>query len=144
MSVRSRWSPLPDAQESAIDALEKMLASLPPITTLVERAEACGGENTPQETVLERMLQEIFADMPEEYRVRTLESRDLRWHCDCSEERLEKILMTIGEKDLTEIIEEDEGAELVCQFCCKKYYFDKEHLQRILAEMKKKKDDIAD
>ena len=38
----------------------------------------------------------------------------------------------------------DEGAELVCQFCCKKYYFDKEHLQRILAEMKKKKDDIAD
>ena len=82
--------------------------------------------------------------MPEEYRVRTLESRDLRWHCDCSEERLEKILMTIGEKDLTEIIEEDEGAELVCQFCCKKYYFDKEHLQRILAEMKKKKDDIAD
>ena len=135
---------LPDAQESAIDALEKMLASLPPITTLVERAEACGGENTPQETVLERMLQEIFADMPEEYRVRTLESRDLRWHCDCSEERLEKILMTIGEKDLTEIIEEDEGAELVCQFCCKKYYFDKEHLQRILAEMKKKKDDIAD
>ena len=135
---------LPDAQESAIDALEKMLASLPPITTLVERAEACGGENTPQETVLERMLQEIFADMPEEYRVRTLESRDLRWHCDCSEERLEKILMTIGEKDLTEIIEEDEGAELVCQFCCKKYYFDKEHLQRILAEMKKKEDDIAD
>lgn len=135
---------LPDAQESAIDALEKMLASLSPITTLVERAEACGGENTPQETVLERMLQEIFADMPEEYRVRTLESRDLRWHCDCSEERLEKILMTIGEKDLTEIIEEDEGAELVCQFCCKKYYFDKEHLQRILAEMKKKKDDIAD
>ena len=90
---------LPDAQESAIDALEKMLASLPPITTLVERAEDCGGENTPQETVLERMLQEIFADMPEEYRVRTLESRDLRWHCDCSEERLEKILMTIGEKD---------------------------------------------
>ena len=51
---------LPDAQESAIDALEKMLASLPPITTLVERAEACGGENTPQETVLERMLQEIL------------------------------------------------------------------------------------
>ena len=127
---------LPDAQESAIDALEKMLASLPPITTLVERAEACGGD-------CHRGCRHNGA-MPEEYRVRTLESRDLRWHCDCSEERLEKILMTIGEKDLTEIIEEDEGAELVCQFCCKKYYFDKEHLQRILAEMKKKKDDIAD
>ena len=45
--------------------------------------------------------------MPEEYRVEGLEYRDLRWQCDCSEERLEKVLMTIGEKDLSQIIEED-------------------------------------
>ena len=58
------------------------------------------------------------------------------WQCDCSEERLEKALMTIGEKDLTEIIEEDGEAELVCQFCLKKYHFDKDHLTRILASIK--------
>ena len=129
---------LPNAEEEAIAALETMLAGLPPITTLVEEAmEACGGKDASQEEMLAHMMQTIFAGMPEDYQVKPLELRDLRWHCDCSEERLEKILMTIGEKDLSEIIEEDEGAELVCQFCCKKYYFDKAHLLRILAEMKK-------
>ena len=129
---------LPDAQEGAVDALEAMLADLPPVTTLVENAmEACGGREASQEEMLQHMLKEIFGGMPEDYQVRMLEFRDLRWHCDCSEERLEKVLMTIGEKDLTEIIEEDGEAEMVCQFCCKKYHFDKAHLQRILAGMKK-------
>ena len=129
---------LPDAQEGAVDALEAMLADLPPITTLVENAmEACGGREASQEEMLQHMLKEIFGGMPEDYQVRMLEFRDLRWHCDCSEERLEKVLMTIGEKDLTEIIKEDGEAEMVCQFCCKKYHFDKAHLQRILASMKK-------
>ncbi len=129
---------LPDAQEGAVDALEAMLADLPPVTTLVENAmEACGGRGASQEEMLQHMLKEIFGGMPEDYQVRPLEFRDLRWHCDCSEERLEKVLMTIGEKDLTEIIEEDGEAEMVCQFCCRKYHFDKAHLQRILAGMKK-------
>ena len=129
---------LPDAQEGAVDALEAMLADLPPVTTLVENAmEACGGREASQEEMLQHMLKEIFGGMPEDYRVKMLEFRNLRWHCDCSEERLEKVLMTIGEKDLTEIIEEDGEAEMVCQFCCKKYHFDKAHLQRILAGMKK-------
>jgi molecular chaperone Hsp33 len=44
--------------------------------------------------------------------------------------------MTIGVKDLTEIIEEDGQAEMVCQFCLKKYLFDKEHLERLLESIK--------
>ena len=44
--------------------------------------------------------------------------------------------MTIGAGDLTEIIEEDGEAELVCQFCLKKYHFDKDHLLRILASIR--------
>ena len=129
---------LPDAQAGAVDALEAMLTDLPPITTLVENAmDACGGREASQEAMLQHMLKEIFGSMPEDYQVKMLEFRDLRWHCDCSEERLEKVLMTIGKKDLEEIIEEDGEAEMVCQFCCKKYHFDKAHLQRILASMQK-------
>ena len=52
-----------------------------------------------------------------------------------SEKRLEKALMSIGKTDLTEILEEDGEAELQCQFCLKKYHFDKPHLERILEEM---------
>ena len=126
---------LPDAEEGAVDALEEMLADLPPITTLVEEAaNAANGQG--EEKMLSHMMERIFVQMPEAYRVDGLEFRDLRWECDCSEERLEQVLMTIGEKDLTDIIEEDGQAELVCQFCCKKYHFDKEHLERILASVK--------
>ena len=63
------------------------------------------------------------------------ETREIKWECDCSEDRLEQILMTIGKKDLREIIDEDGQAELVCQFCEKKYFFDKAHLERIYEQM---------
>ena len=126
---------LPDAEEGAVDALEEMLTDLPPITTLVEEA-AKAAEGQGEEKMLSYMMERIFGQMPEAYRVVGLEFRDLRWECDCSEERLEQVLMTIGEKDLTDIIEKDGQAELVCQFCCKKYHFDKEHLERILASVK--------
>lgn len=126
---------LPNAAEESIDALEAMLEKLPPITTLVEEALS-ENHGKSDEGVLQAMMDRIFAQMPEEYQVETLEFKEMRWHCDCSEERLEKVLMTIGEKDLTDIIEEDGQAELVCQFCCKKYHFDKEHLERILEAVK--------
>ena len=112
---------LPDAKEAAADALEAMIADLAPITTLVEEAEAAGAGKKP-EGVLQTMMEQIFGQMPEEFQVETLEFRDLRWECDCCEERLEQVLMTIGEDDLSEIIREDGQAELVCQFCEKKIF----------------------
>ena len=126
---------LPDADEGAVDALEEMLADLAPITTIVEEATA-EADGQGEERILSLMMDRIFGEMPEDYKVSGLEFRDLRWECDCSEERLEQVLMTIGEKDLSDIIEEDGQAELVCQFCCKKYHFDKEHLERILASIR--------
>lgn len=126
---------LPDAKETAADALEAMIADLAPITTLVEEAEAAGAGKTP-EGVLQTMMEQIFGQMPEEFQVETLEFRDLRWECDCCEERLEQVLMTIGKDDLSEIIREDGQAELVCQFCEKKYFFDKAHLESILESIR--------
>lgn len=126
---------LPEAKEEAVDALEAMIAELPPITTLVEEALSENSGKS-EEGVLQGMLDRIFGTMPADFGVETLEFKEMRWHCDCSEERLEQVLMTIGKEDLSEIIEEDGEAELVCQFCCKKYHFDKEHLERILEAIK--------
>lgn len=126
---------LPEAKGEAVDALEAMIAELPPITTLVEEAERENSGKS-EDGVLQGMMERIFGSMPEDFKVETLEFREMRWHCDCSEERLEQVLMTIGKEDLSEIIEEDGEAELVCQFCCKKYHFDKEHLERILEAIK--------
>lgn len=125
---------LPDAEEASVDALEGMLDKMQPLTTLIEMVTVRSAGKT-QEGILEDLKNEIFGEMPEEYRIDTLEFKEMKWNCDCSEEILEKALMTIGKKDLQEIIEEDGQAELVCQFCEKKYFFDKEHLKRLLSQM---------
>jgi molecular chaperone Hsp33 len=126
---------LPGGDEKAVDALEEMLADLPPITTIVEETvETNAGKS--DEGVMQAMLERIFGGMPEEYKVQVLSYGEMEWHCDCSEERIEKALMSIGKKDLTEIIEEDGQAELTCQFCLKKYHFTKDHLLRLLEEIR--------
>lgn len=153
---------LPDAQEGAVDALEKMIGAMPPLTTLISGlsgsfdpeidrpAEAASADDSGQpagETLqadaenqaaserLTALLQEIFKDVPEEYQPEILAEREISWECDCSRERIESALLTIGRRDLTEIIEEDGEAELQCQFCCKKYHFNKDELVAILDRM---------
>lgn len=153
---------LPDAQEGAVDALEKMIGAMPPLTTLISGlsgsfdpeidrpAEAASADDSGQpagETLqadaenreaserLAALLQEIFKDVPEEYQPEILAEREIRWECDCSRARIESALLTIGRRDLTEIIEEDGEAELQCQFCCKKYHFNKDELVEILDRM---------
>ena len=123
---------LPDAEEGAVDALEKMIGEMPPLTTLISQLAEDDQDAGKRVAAL---LQKIFKDVPEEYQPEILEEREIRWECDCSRERIENALLTIGRKDLTEIIEEDGQAELQCQFCCKKYHFNKDELIAILDRM---------
>lgn len=126
---------LPDAEEGAIDALEAMIANMPPLTVLIDRVKA-GGAGLSEIGVLRSLLEEIFSYLPADvrytYAPEILDERDIIWECDCSRERIEQALMTIGAADLKEIIEEDGKAELQCQFCLKKYNFSKEELEEIL------------
>lgn len=123
---------LPDAEEGAVDALEKMIGEMPPLTTLISQFAEDDQDAGKRVAAL---LQKIFKDVPEEYQPEILDEREIRWECDCSRERIENALLTIGRKDLTEIIEEDGQAELQCQFCCKKYHFNKDDLVAILDRM---------
>jgi len=127
---------LPDAQEGAADALEALIGSMDPLTTSIEETMLMSAGKS-EEGVVSALMDHIFRDIPPEFALQKLETKDMRWECDCSEERLEKVLMTIGRKDMEQIIEEDGQAELVCQFCEKKYNFDKEHLLRIYEQMTK-------
>ena len=125
---------LPDAKEESIDALEVMLDKLPPMTTLISKVKE-EGAGLSEEGLVRKLLEEIFKDMPEEYSVQPLEERNIEWNCDCSKERMQAALMTIGRKDMTDIIEEDGKAELQCQFCLNKYNFSKEELTEMLENM---------
>lgn len=125
---------LPGADPASVDALEPLLEQMTPISTLVEQVTKESVGKT-EEAVVTELLQRIFEPLPEQFAVKPLETRDLGWECDCNEERLEQALMSIGVTDLKTILEEDGQAELTCQFCRKKYLFDREHLQRLLDEM---------
>ena len=79
---------------------------------------------------LKGILDSIFGRMKMDY------TQELcpRYSCDCSRERMERALISLGRQELQSIIEEDGKAELVCHFCNKKYAFDKEALTELLKE----------
>ena len=71
-----------------------------------------------------------------------LERTPISYTCSCSRGRMEKALISLGEKDLQSLIEEDKGAELVCHFCHSKYFFTTEQLQRMMDQARH--DDCAE
>ena len=66
-----------------------------------------------------------------------LETTPVSYTCTCSRERMEKALISMGAKDLQSLIDDDEGAELVCHFCHGKYFFTTEQLRALLKEAKR-------
>ena len=78
------------------------------------------------ETLLSGLSMEIVQEFRPEYR------------CDCSKERIERALISIGAGELTEMIEQDGGAEVNCQFCNRVYRFDAAALTALLAAAKQK------
>ncbi len=127
---------LPDAEEGAIDALESMIKEMPPLTTLIQQVNQQSAGRT-EEGMVQALMEEMFARLPQEYQLEILETRDIGWQCDCNRQRLARALMSIGEKDLKEIIQEDGQAELQCQFCLKKYNFNRDDLEDMLEVMTK-------
>ena len=64
---------------------------------------------------------------------RILERTPLRYRCTCSRERMEKALISLGRKDLRSLIDEDQGAELVCHFCRSRYNFSTADLNAMMS-----------
>ena len=59
----------------------------------------------------------------------------MEYRCYCSRERVSRALISMGKRDLSELIAEQGQAELTCQFCDAVYRFSKEELEQLLAEM---------
>ena len=110
---------LPGADESAIQRLEESIARLGPVTDALH-----GGADAVQ--LLERVLE---GQEPE-----LLERRPVAYKCYCSRERVSRTIISMGKEEMQNLIEEQGGAELTCQFCDKVYRFTKEDLQELLEE----------
>ncbi len=112
---------LPNADEGIIDILEQNAAKLPPLTTMLKSM-------TPEE-VLAEFLKGIEYDV--------FDKMDCEYLCTCSRERTANALMSLGKKELEEMIA-DGGAELSCQFCDKKYKFSASDLRELVKGINKK------
>ncbi|NLM05150.1 MAG: Hsp33 family molecular chaperone HslO, partial [Clostridiales bacterium] len=111
---------MPDISEEVLSQLEDRLSNLESITTLMTKGMQ-------EEDILNHVLGHFNPQILDRYEVDFL--------CDCNKNRFERALISIGRNDLQEIMEEDGGAELVCHFCNKKHYFDKEELQKLIGEI---------
>lgn len=112
---------MPFAEEETITKLEENVQKIQSVTTLLEQG------HTP-ESLLEQVLDgfdiEINDTIPTEF------------YCNCSKSRVERALISIGRKELNELIQEGKEVELNCHFCNKNYIFSVEELKEILRKCK--------
>lgn len=113
---------MPFTEEEVISKLEDNLKHVISVTGMLEEGK------TPEqilETLLEGFDIEINDRIPTQF------------HCNCSKERVEKALISIGKKEIKEMIDEGKEIELNCHFCNKNYLFSVEELKRIYRECRK-------
>ena len=112
---------MPFAEEEVISRLEQNVQKINSVTNLLEEG------HTP-ESLLEKVL--------EGFDVQINEKMDTRFCCNCSKERVAKALISIGRKELNEMIQEGKPIEMNCHFCNTNYNFTVEELKEILRRCK--------
>ena len=112
---------MPFAEEEVISRLEQNVQKINSVNNLLEEG------HTP-ESLLEKVL--------EGFDVQINEKMDTRFRCNCSKERVAKALISIGRKELNEMIQEGKPIEMNCHFCNTNYNFTVEELKEILRRCK--------
>lgn len=108
---------LPGASEEEITRYKKRIQEMPAISTLLE------SDNHTQ-----ALLEAIYGD--DDYKV--LSEEEIGFACDCSRERFEGALITLGKAELEAMAKEDHGAEITCQFCGNHYNFTETDLEDLI------------
>ena len=111
--------PLPGCPEQDIDYIMSKTSSITMLAYKLSQLESLQG------TVLS-----MFSDSD----VTITEEMNPKYQCDCSRERMERALLSVGREELSKIIEEDGQAELCCHFCNSKYAFTRAELESLLQE----------
>ena len=111
---------VPPVNDAAIDFIEKNIAKMQSVTQMLSDGK------TPEEIAL-MGLEGLDGEI--------LDSWECGYKCRCSRERTERMLISLGKKELTQLAEDsEEDTEILCHFCGKKYYFSKEELKKLTAQ----------
>ena len=108
---------MPGADELLADVITYRLEEIPPITTLISEGKT-----------IEEILEFIFEGMD----LKLLDSLKPEYKCDCSRDRVEKALISVGKETLKEIYDDQKTEEIVCNFCNKKYEFTNQEIGKLL------------
>ena len=107
---------MPFAEESVISRLEQNLSGIMSVTAMLDAG------NTP-----EQMLNQLLDGLECEI----LETRPTAFLCNCGRPKIEKVLISLGEKEIKEMIDEGKEIEINCQFCGKHYQFSVDELKEL-------------
>lgn len=109
--------PMPEAGDEVIDKLEALVAVMPTMTELFN---------------MELSLIQMAELVLNTFGVHQTSETEIDFICDCSKEKFERGIVTLGESDIKEMIDEDGQAEVQCHFCNQIYHFAKIDLENIL------------
>lgn len=108
---------MPFAEDAVIDRLEDSLKNVTSITSMLEKGM------TPED-----ILGELLGDL----NLTINEKTSTSFYCNCSRDRVKKALISIGKKDIREMVSEGKPVELKCHFCNESYVFDVDELRKML------------
>lgn len=111
---------LPDTPSEIISLIENRLSNIKSITEMLEEGMT---------------LEEIADYVSDDLNTRVMEEIVPQFKCDCSRDRMERALLTIGKADLEEL-QKQESTQLECHFCNKKYSFKSEEIKELLEQAK--------
>lgn len=116
---------VPPIDPLVIEELMTRIETLPSLGQLLREGR------TPEE-----ILEMLLAGIP--YQV--LEKRAIGFACSCSRERIERVLISMGKKELASMRDEQHGSEVTCEFCGEHYLFSRGDLDSLIAEIEKEED----
>lgn len=108
---------MPFADDETINALEEKLKTMDSVTNILDNG------NTP-----EQLLELLLGDLGLEIN----DTMPAQYYCDCSRDRVERAIISIGKKDIQEMIDDGKPVEVRCQFCNKLYNFEIDDLEKML------------
>ena len=108
---------MPFASEELISDLEKRLGEFTSITALLDQ----GMEPLD-------IVKQIF----EGYNVEVTDTIPTKWHCNCSKERFSQAVISLGKKEIANLLADNKPIEVNCQFCNSSYTFSPEELENML------------
>ncbi len=110
---------MPGASETIVENLEAKLKELPSVTALLD-------EGLTPEMILERLLGDLNLEITDKL--------ETRFFCNCDKARVEKALISIGRKELQDMIDDGKPVEINCHFCNRNYSFSVPELKEMLAK----------